>query len=245
MAEFKVGDKVEHPTGGTCTVRYGPYRTRWNPDLYLLEMADGTHFDADDLEVSAPLPAFAVGDKAKMAGETEPVEIIGGPYKNRYRVWFAVKAEVGDATASEGDLTALPAPDPIKAGDRVRVTDDDGAHQFVGRIGRVVKLNSDASRLPYRVQFGDGRGFHGEENGHWNCVAVERVTDTYEYDGVTYDVDAQYRDSDGDVWFFKRMPDGAVRGEYRASTSTYEPHIDNFSETLETAAIMHGPLLKV
>ncbi|MEV7425188.1 phiSA1p31-related protein [Streptomyces sp. NPDC091212] len=240
---FKVGDKVRVLSGGYGKIMYGPTRSTYDTHtLFVVKQDDEEDraFKSTDLEA---LPAFAIGDTVKMYDETEPVEIIGGPFKNRYHTWFAVRTEIGETTASEGDLTALP--DPIKVGDKVRVTNDDGEHRFVGRIGMVVKLNSDASRLPYRVQFGDGRGSHGEENGHWNCVAVERVTDTYEYEGVVYDLTARYQDSDGDVWFFKRMPDGAIRGSCRSAGSTYEPDIHNFSETLEDAATTYGPLLKV
>lgn len=62
---------------------------------------------------------------------------------------------------------------PIKVGDQVRVTDAAGNPDFVGKTGFVKRLNS--SVLPYRVEFGDGRGNHGDINGWWNCLTVVRV----------------------------------------------------------------------
>lgn len=65
----------------------------------------------------------------------------------------------------------------IKVGDRVRVVDADGNSTFVGKVGTVKTLHGASSYLPYKVEFGDGKGGHGAANGQWNCRAVERVAD--------------------------------------------------------------------
>ncbi|MFF1417597.1 phiSA1p31-related protein [Streptomyces sp. NPDC058280] len=266
MAEqtFKVGDKVRVLSGGDGKVTYGPVNSTFGTYKMFVVKQDGDEeraFKSADLE---PLPTFAVGDSAKMVGESDPVEIVGGPFTNRYHTWFAVRAEIGETIASEDNLTVLPAPDPIDVGDRVRVTDDDGggANRFTGRIGTVLGVD-DSSRLPYHVQFGTGRGYHGDENGRWNCVAVERVTDeptdpiavgnrawvvkdddTHKHNGVTYDLSARYRDRHGDYWRFERFPDGTVRGDFSSSLTT-TPTVGEHSHTLGYVFACYGPLVKI
>lgn len=68
-------------------------------------------------------------------------------------------------------------PRGIKVGDRVRVTDDDGGNgptRFEDREG-LVKSVDPRDELPYLVEFGDGRGIHGNANGQWWCRSVELV----------------------------------------------------------------------
>lgn len=110
MAEqtFKVGDKVRHAWFDTVEVAYGPYTDMRGHTRYMVRVASGGEQPTSP-EMMTALPAFAVGDKAKMDGEREPVEILAGPYKNRYITWYTVKAEVGETTAAEDNLTALPA----------------------------------------------------------------------------------------------------------------------------------------
>ncbi|MFJ9213033.1 phiSA1p31-related protein [Streptomyces sp. NPDC102264] len=174
---FKVGDKVRVLSGGDGKVTYGPVNSTFDTYKMYVVKQDGDEeraFKAVDL---APLPAFTVGDKAKMVGESDPVEIIGGPFKNRYHTWFAVKSETGEHyTASEDNLTALPAPDPIKVGDRVRVTEDDPytrTGEFVGKLGTVCKLNSTSS-LPYNVEFDSDQG---APYSRWAVASVEKIKD--------------------------------------------------------------------
>jgi hypothetical protein len=85
------------------------------------------------------------------------------------------------------DVRKVDEPEPIKVGDRVRVLDDDGGmtdRRFVGRIGTVKQLHARGDILPYLVEFGDGRGHHGAENGQWNCKVVERVDEVAETDAI-------------------------------------------------------------
>jgi hypothetical protein len=72
-----------------------------------------------------------------------------------------------------GEVTPA-APEPVKVGDRVRVTKAEHSHwgAFVGRMGVLMELDSQ-DQLPYLVKFGDGR--HGDEDGQWWCHEVERV----------------------------------------------------------------------
>ncbi|MFB7114072.1 phiSA1p31-related protein, partial [Streptomyces sp. NPDC056291] len=129
----------------------------------------------------------------------------------------------------------------IKVGDRVRVVKDDETlrtGQFVGKVGVINRLNS-SSRLPYSVRFDEG-----QDAPHltWNVAEVERVdADTVAvHDGVVYDLTAQYRDNEGDVWTFKRRPDGEVRGDY----GPY-PSISEYASTLASAVKEYGPLTRV
>jgi hypothetical protein len=68
----------------------------------------------------------------------------------------------------------------LQVGDRVVVVKDDfGSRvgEFVGRVGTLKSVNS-TNRLPYRVVFGTGTGFHGDpDNGSWYCAEVRRVND--------------------------------------------------------------------
>src|SRR5690606_21261807 len=148
----------------------------------------------------------------------------------------------GDVVHSHADEVSLVESVTIKAGDKVRVLDDDGGgtHRFVGRLGVVKKCHGDDADLPYLVEFGDGRGGHGDENGQWNCRAVERVTDedTYEHDGVVYDLEAKYLDSDLDTVRLKK-----VGGVVRAAFYGEEPDVN--SRPLEEVVDRWGPLTRV
>jgi hypothetical protein len=97
-------------------------------------------------------------------------------FDDAHGVWAADVRRVDESAASSS----------IKPGDRVRVLDDDGGlsyRRFVGRIGTVKNLTG-YENLPYKVEFGDGRGPHGAENGWWNCKAVERVDEPTETDAI-------------------------------------------------------------
>lgn len=237
MTQFKVGDKVRHSIRGEMEITYGPY----DIGKYIARNSEGTESSVLGGYLTV-MPAFTAGDKAKMHGESDPVEIVAGPFRNRYMKWYVVRAGVGETTAAEGNLTAIP-DDAIKVGDRVRVTDDDGggSFRFTGRIGIVKRMNV-GDFLPYLIEFGDGRGGHGAVNGRWNCKAVERVTDaesdSHTVDGITYDLTAQYRDRDGDTWTLKRV-DGTVRASMGGSPVTVDSH------SLSYIARNYSPLVKI
>jgi hypothetical protein len=180
MAEqtFKVGDKVTHNIRGKAEVTYGPYTDTFGRTYNVIRLESGREMSVP-ADVLTALPDFAVGDKAKMDGEREPVEILAGPYTNRYITWYTVKAEIGETTAAEDNLTALPAPEPA---DR----------------------------------------------------------DTFEYDGVVYDLTAEYTDRDGDVWRFAR-----VSGEIRGDWGHHRESVDSDSYSISSAVRQWGPLRKI
>jgi hypothetical protein len=145
------------------------------------------------------------------------------------------------STPREDGLTRVEARE-IKVGDRVKVIDADGRDKFVGRIGVVTRLD-EGSELPYLVEFGDGQGIHGAANGQWWCGNVELVgessCDTFKHDGVTYDLNAKYRDKDGDVWRFE-----LVKGVPRGGISVGGP-INEWNESLSSVVDDFGPLTKI
>lgn len=65
-----------------------------------------------------------------------------------------------------------------EVGDTVRVLKDDSTNrtgQYVGKVGRLKSVSA-RSRVPFRVEFGDGSGRHGDrDNGTWHVAEVERV----------------------------------------------------------------------
>lgn len=204
---FAVGDKVTHNmTGMHGVVTYGPFNRRAGVPAYVVQRPDGTEAVWLAVRVTAAKHAFAIGDRAKIVSQTEPVEIIGGPFKNRFHTWFAVHGnEVGDTTASENELTALPTPDPISVGDWVRVTADDPHNrtgEFVGKMGVVIRLGHMSSQVPYRVSFDAEQDAPHDE---WNVASVEKTTGEYRYGGITYNLSAKYRDAYGDVWTLGRV----------------------------------------
>lgn len=249
---FEVGQKVKHAVYGDMEVTYGPFRARFAPVAYLARHEDGREMAATDRSLAAipETPKFAVGDVvtlATRAGARVTVEY--GPFDDRdVYVVKLVEAPDGDDnprtfTAMAHVMTKVVEPEPVKVGDRVRVTDDDGggSNRFNGRVG-VLKEYNERNYLPYLVEFGDGRGYHGDENGRWNCKAVERVTDedTYTHNGVTFDLAAQYSDKDDDVWCLKRI-NGVVRArlveDREAPTSSSNP--------LAVVAERWGPLTRI
>jgi hypothetical protein len=234
---FKVGDKVEILGARKGEVKYGPATSTFGTHTVYI-VADETlghdrAYKASDLTA---LPTFAVGDKAKMDGEREPVEILAGPYKNRYITWYTVKAEVGETTAAEDNLTALPALVPV--GTRVRVARATYAARRVGQVGTVDSNREDAMigypkvAHPYLVSFPDGQDIYAAE-----VTPVDESADTYTYEGITYDLSAKYRDKDGDVWEFtgEHHADGSPKVYFHGSG------YDDLGDVVEA----YGPLTKI
>lgn len=241
---FKVGDEVIITLRGSrATVEYGPFDDR---DVYVVKLVDQP-MDPDDVRtftalasVMKPASKFAVGDKVTHPDQGSG-EVVFGPFVGAYDPEvFLVAFGDGRTWMITPDRLTPNAPEPIKVGDRVRVTDDnrDGT-KFGGRIGVVQRLNGGS--LPYYVRFGDGRGFHGADNGYWNCRAVERVEDGYEYDGVSYDLTAKYRDREGDIWRFEAV-DGTVRG---TCDEDGDARVRSYHATLERIVDDWAPLTRV
>ncbi|MEV4037696.1 phiSA1p31-related protein [Streptomyces umbrinus] len=213
---FKVGDKVRHDGRGEVEITYGPFRGQFIASGYVAKQGDGVEVfvDADLISAIPEAPKFAIGDKVRSSMPRREGKLVAGPFTSHIGAPFWVLEDSDGAHSSprEQVLTKLVEPQPIKVGDRVRVTDDDGGgtHRFVGVVGTVKELNGETSVLPYLVEFGDGRGRHGELNGRWNCRTVERVTDeatTYIYNDITYELGVTYSDNDGDRWTFERHED--------------------------------------
>ncbi|CAM5409537.1 putative protein OS=Streptomyces microflavus OX=1919 GN=Smic_80850 PE=4 SV=1 [Streptomyces microflavus] len=65
------------------------------------------------------------------------------------------------------------------------------------------------------------------------------AAETFEYDGVTYDLNAKYRDRDGDVWSFTGKLSGS--GVPRVTHTGYADNYDTIAEIADN----YGPLTKV
>jgi hypothetical protein len=226
VTDFKVGDKAKHSTRGNMEITYGPF----GGNKYVARDESGAEAYVTATLLSAR-PAFTAGDKAKMHGESDPVEVLAGPYRNRYIIWYVVRAEVGETTAAEGNLTVIPV-DAIKVGDRVRVLVDRANNASVSK-GDIFTV---------RRLVGGGLHTDGRAYGTWffTLANVEKVTDAnaHTLSGVDYDLTAQYRDRDGDAWRFKDV-DGEVRGEMHGYTICDDSH------TLAYVARTYGPLTKI
>ncbi|WP_228973431.1 phiSA1p31-related protein [Streptomyces sp. DH12] len=81
---------------------------------------------------------------------------------------------------------------------------------------------------------------------------VPTPTDTYTYDGVVYDLSAQYRDVEGDIWEFStelsgpdtldHMNDGTPLARFRTGSSGFGRH---WTFSLAEVTRNYGPLTKV
>lgn len=240
MTELKVGDKVRVLSGGTGTITYGPVNSTFDRyKMFVVKQVGDEEraFKSIDLEM---LPPFAIGDTVTAPGRSG--KLVGGPFMSSVSgaTFWVLERETGDhLTQFESTLTKVE-DETIKVGDRVRVVEDDSrmrAGEFVGKTGVVDRLNYLNPRLPFNVRFDDGRA----PRGTWNVAKVVKVADQlpnlHISEGVTYDLDATYSDTDGDVWNF-----ADIRGTVRGSMYGIPPHGD--SHTLEYAARTYGPLTK-
>ncbi|MGV9546819.1 phiSA1p31-related protein [Streptomyces ardesiacus] len=240
---FEVGQKVRF-RGEEVTVTYGPYTGPTGLVRYIVKDSLDTETPARKSEIYAipTPPAFAVGDEVTYnvwgAGTVQ-----FGPYTDAGEEVYLVKFANG-RTAGIGTRYLKPSPPAVKVGDRVRVVKDDESvdpGEFVGLIGTVSGRGTEGGSTPYRVSFGTGLGRHGDPvNGHWFCAEVVPVTDedTYEHDGVVYDLTAKYRDRDGDT-----LRIGMVNGVARARFYGGVP--DEESHELSYVVANYGPLTRV
>jgi hypothetical protein len=206
---FKVGDSVRHESRGRAEVTYGPYENTFGQSVVVVRLESGRETSVSVGMLTAA-SKFAIGDNVRtpLTGIRGP--IVAGPFiatGDGERYWIVEQPNGRHSTPREDGLTKEAACE-IKVGDRVRVTDADGESKFVGRIA-VVKRLDEGAELAYLVEFGNGSGRHGDDNGRWWCRAVEPVSaDTFEHAGVTYALDAEYRDKDGDTWRFSTEATG-------------------------------------
>ncbi|EHM24251.1 hypothetical protein SPW_7345 [Streptomyces sp. W007] len=151
-----MGDKVEHVTAGTCDVLHGPFETRWNTDVYLLGMEDGTAFQATGSEITPPKPAFAVGDKVT-SGSAE-FALHAGPFNGISGEFWVLEDDNGKHRWSLADyITKVEPSDLVPVGTRVRVDRAEYAERTHGRIGVVV-----SNTASFRTSGGDRHRYHVE-----------------------------------------------------------------------------------
>lgn len=226
MADYKVGDKVKHVIRGTMEITHGPFG---EPTSYVARDDSGMEKAVVARNLTALPAAYTVGDRVRYGASV--VTIMAGPFLSASRsdteFWVVELASGGHATPRTTALTPLPAAEPVKVGDTVRVVEDDlgiRSGEFVGLVGTVAETGASYDMSQTKVRFGDGTGRHGDKaNGHWWCRKVEKV-DAHIHDGVAYDLSAKYRDRDGDVWRFEDI-DGTVAevAVMWASTGTATP----------------------
>jgi len=244
---FKVGQKVRHTHYGDGIVTYGPYKSTFGEDAYLVRREDGIEKTWFGRFISAlPEPSkFAVGDKVAVHGRPEGT-LVAGPFTGHFddvTFWVVEHNDGGHTTPTEHVLSKVadPKPEPIKIGDRVRVVYAKYAkyaEEAHGKLATVQSVTdgwtpSTGEHHPYTLRV------DGLSGTYW-ARDVERVTDedVYEYDGVIYDLSAKYQDRDGDVWHFARFGDKVVG--LIGSKPQNEDDGDPF-----TFAANYGPLTRI
>jgi hypothetical protein len=247
VTDFKVGDKVKHNVRGDAEITYGPYTDTFGRTHSVIRLTSGRELAVPTSSITAA-PAFAVGDKVAYdygGGGT----LVAGPFKSEYHgepIWVVEKSNGTHMTPTENSLRKVDAEPTreIKVGDRVCVVKDDETFKtgkFIGRAGMILEAKSDGRALPFHVRLDDPSDTWND--GAWWCAEVELIddlpADTYEYDGVVYDLAAQYRDREGDVWRLKRVA-GTVRARW---DGTSDPTED--SNSLATVVDTWGPLARV
>lgn len=239
---FKVGDKVTHSTFGEAEIIYGPYTHVYGGERYAIRLGDGRGHGSAQADDITALAAFAVGDKVTGAYTGNAYEIVGGPFKGAFQTWYATKNDTtGIVTDNPEDALhavvapAVSPPEPIKAGDRIRVKVDHANNASVraGDTFTVAALESPGVRttaLPTR-----------RVGWFFSLSNVEKVggANTFDYNGVTYDLSAKYTDKDDDVWAFARFGSTVEGGMYGAPK--YLGDGDHLSYIVDT----YGPLTRV
>lgn len=239
---FKVGDKVKHSMFGEGKIAFGPFKdSSGNTDIYLMAQPGGTHFTASAQRLTV-VAAFTVGDKAKGAVSGDTYDILAGPFPGYDGDWYATKAD-GAAVARSiraANLRPLPADEPVKVGDRVRVLRASYASYAHGKTGVVLSTtkawegttSSDVHTYEVRM----------DDNGGALYVAeLEKISDagTHTFRGTVYDLSAKYRDSDGDVWsFIGRKNDAGVPYVTMSGDPTNRDTIEDIHQT-------YGALTKI
>lgn len=240
MTEFKVGDKVKHNILGVVEVAYGPYTGTFGRKHSVIRLESGreTSVPADTLTALPAFATFAVGDKVDHrtfgAGT-----VAFGPFTHHSGPdhYLMVDDDSKHALVVADALTAAKADEPIKVGDKVRVLID-GAEFATVKAGDVftvseVRHGRVVVDAPLRV---------GGRSWYFNLESVEKVTEPskpFTMRGVTYDLDAKYRDKDGDVWRFAIVDGSLVRGEMGSAT------IDQHSDLIADVVDNYGPLHKI
>jgi heat shock protein HspQ len=173
--------------------------------------------------------AFKVGDKVEHrsfgAGE-----IVFGPYQRggHAKNYLMKEAATGDHRLVEADAMSPAA--KFKIGDKVR----SGVVEYTVKGGPFFGPTHEW----YAITTAEGTDY--QSNASW-LTAVEPAAEanTHVHHGVTYDLDARYRDTDGDVWRFARQGDGKILGTY------FNRDVSQYDEELSSVVHEYGPLTKI
>ncbi|MFJ3588611.1 hypothetical protein ACIQUY_04885 [Streptomyces sp. NPDC090231] len=248
---FKVGDKVRAFGTREGVVTYGPIASTFSRHtLYAVkETVSGNEVahHVGDLRAVPAAPAFAVGDIVTLRTRDARATVEYGPFDNTNRrvpETYVVKLVDPPADDSPRTFTALAsvmekvaAPEPIKAGDRIRVTKT-GSRGALVSAGEILTVRAVTDR---EVQVdGYGRG----DRWYLSPDDVEKVTDeptdpAWTYNGVTYAPDVDYIDKDGDPWQFA-VVDGELYGDYGSSRRSVTSH----SYSIGYAVNTYGPFYR-
>lgn len=176
--------------------------------------------------------SFKVGDKVQLTpGARYTGEIVFGPFDTAFGTdRFMVKRD-------DGIHLSVPAYDLVPKAP-------------VYTVGTTVVSNSGSGRAyklvagPFTNAYGS-TFWVGEINGA-HAVCMERnfagpaagPVHGYTHDGVVYDMAAQYRDREGDVWSFTGR-----RNEIGEPYVTMLGNMGNLSDTIVSIANVYGPLV--
>ncbi|MEV4037695.1 phiSA1p31-related protein [Streptomyces umbrinus] len=243
---FAVGAKVEHRTFGAGEVAFGPFDHSTGPNHYLIKQEGGKHALVV-AEALSPAAKFKVGDRVKGQLSGTEYTIEAGPFFSP-REWYATKHADGTVTQNGAGVLSLidsAADDSaVKVGDVIRILKD-GAFAASVKAGDLFEVKSLNPRIPGRIVVDAGPGARMSQ---WNFrpqdfvkVSADKAT---VHDGTVYDLTAQYRDTDGDHWSFKRVGD-AVRGDCGRSNIDRSSRVGGYSERLSSVVSTYGPLTKV
>lgn len=240
MTVFNIGDEVTALDDRTATITYGPFRSTFDRDeMYVAKDGAGREraYKTTDLKAK---PAFKVGDTVEYEYGSGG-KLVAGPFKSGYHdqaIWVVEKADGTHMTPTQNSLTKVEPADAIKVGDRVRVLKDNANCADV-KAGDVFTVAGLETHLSPGVRTTEVPGRAG--GWFFSMTAVEKVTEpaanTYTHDGMTYDLDAQYRDKDGDVWFF----DGQTHRDGSPVIACDGCGFDSIDE----AVCYYGPLTKI
>ncbi|MGW0468300.1 phiSA1p31-related protein [Streptomyces sp. NPDC003027] len=238
MTEFKVGDRVRVLSGGDGVITYGPVNSTFDTYKLYVVKQDGDEDRA--YKVSDLAPKFAVGDRVayEYGGGGK---LVAGPFKSEYHdepIWVVEQPNGTHMTPTENSLRKVEMRE-IKVGDRVRIVRATYASRTHGKLGRVTHVGldwraEDDDCHPFRVELDDSDSVYVAEVE----LVDEPAADTYEYDGVVYDLNATYTDRDNEPWTFRRFG-SSVRG----GCNGHQP--SSLTDTLESAVREYGPLTKV
>ncbi|MEU3729964.1 phiSA1p31-related protein [Streptomyces sp. NPDC033538] len=236
---FKVGDKVTHRSFGEGEIDFGPFEHYTGPDHYLMRDGDGKHVLVDGGSMK-PIAKFEVGDKVRGTFTGRVYIIAGGPFFSPEE-WYATETEAGDTISNTASMLEAIKSEPakneaLKVGDVIRIPCD-GLECADVKTGDLLVV-AEVVGSDITVHAAPGAG---QDEWYFCLRNVERIdpSTVAVVDNVAYDLTAGYRDNDGDVWRFARLPNGDVRGNWHGST------INGFDSLLSDVVADCGPLVRI